>query len=56
MAHLGFILHAYERNPQAAAPLLTRALAGDNEEILNDKRFYYQAGDALYRTGQKDQV
>lgn len=56
MGHLGFIETTYLSNYERGSELLLAAIKGDDKEINNDPKFYYQLGTGLQRLGKTDQV
>lgn len=53
--HLGFILKVTDQNYAAAIPLMEQGIATRDQGVI-DGRFFFQLGDALYRTGQVSKV
>ena len=51
---MGFIVKS-ESNYDEAIPLLQRGIATGEPEV-NDSRFFFHLGDALYRTGKHTEV
>jgi len=55
LVHLGFIMKTGDRDYTAAIPLLQKGIASNVPGVI-DGRFFFHLGDALFRTGQHDEV
>ena len=55
LVHLGFIVKTGDRDYTAAIPLLQQGIASNVPGVI-DGRFFFHLGDALFRTGQHDEV
>ena len=55
LVHLGFIVKTSDHDYAGAIPLLQDGIASDAPGVI-DGRFFFHLGDALYRTGQHDEV
>jgi len=55
LVHLGFIVKTSDRDYAGAIPLLQEGIASNVSGVI-DSRFFYHLGDALFRTGQHDEV
>ena len=55
MVHLGFIVKTGDRDYAGAIPLLQDGIASNVPGVI-DGRFFFHLGDALFRTGQHDEV
>jgi len=53
--HLGFILKTTDKNYEGAIPYLEEGLATNHKGVI-DGRFFFQLGDALFRTGKHNRV
>lgn len=55
LVHLGFIVKTGDRDYTTAIPLLRDGIASNVPGVI-DGRFFLQLGDALFRTGQHNEV
>lgn len=53
--HMGFIVKTGDRDYAGAIPLLQEGIASNVTGVI-DGRFFFHLGDALFRTGQEDEV
>ena len=53
--HFGFIVKTVDRDYAGAIPLLQQGIASNASGVI-DGRFFFHLGDALFRTGQHDEV
>ena len=54
--HLGYILKAFYKEYDLSIKYFTEGLAASIDRNVNDALFYVHLGDALVRTGRKDEV
>jgi len=55
LVHLGFIVKTTDHDYAGAVPLLQEGIASNASGVI-DGRFFFHLGDALYRTGQHNEV
>ena len=55
LVHLGFIVKTGDHDYAGAIPLLQQGIASNVPGVI-DGRFFFHLGDALFRTGQHDEV
>lgn len=55
LVHLGFIVKTSDQDYDRAIPLLQQGIASNASGVI-DGRFFFHLGDALFRTGQHDEV
>jgi len=55
LVHLGFIVKTSDRDYAGAIPLLQEGISSNVPGVI-DGRFFFHLGDALFRTGQHDEV
>jgi hypothetical protein len=55
MVLLGFIVKSTDRNYEAAIPLLQKGIESNAPGVI-DNRNFHALGDALYKSGRRDEV